>query len=275
MGTRARSGLIKAGTAVAVVAALAVAGFFGIRSLWNSATTPFTYDHCTVGSYDVDTGQAAVASTMVAVVTSRKLPERAAVLVLAAALQESKLRNIPAGQGDRDSVGVLQQRPSQGWGTATQLSDVRFATGAFLDALTKHADWQTTTLAHAIQQVQISADEQAYARHADEAQVLADVLRGRVPAGITCTFGTPTVVAPVATVARQVAADLPVNAPSTTELTVRVPGAGWQTVAWFVANADRLGIEQVGYDGKRWTRADGWQPGGADPTAVTATMYAR
>ena len=54
-----------------------------------------------------------------------KLPERAIVVALATALQESKLENL--GRGDRDSLGLFQQRPSQGWGTAEQISDPRYA----------------------------------------------------------------------------------------------------------------------------------------------------
>ena len=53
---------------------------------------------------------------------------------------------------------------------------------------------------------------------------------------------------------------------------VRVPGASWQTAAWFVANADRLGIDRVDYAGRTWTRADGWARSKAGRSAVTATM---
>ncbi|MEO6886263.1 MAG: hypothetical protein ABI232_08275 [Jatrophihabitantaceae bacterium] len=287
MGRRALSGLTKTLTAVAVVMALAIGGFFGLRSLWHSATTPFTAESCTVGSYTVDPAQAAVASTMVAAVTSYtpQLPERAAILVLAGALQESKLTNIPAGYGDRDSVGVLQQRPSQGWGSVSgkpdsiadrteRLTDVFFATTAFLDRLQDVANWQTLPVADAVQQVQISADGSAYAQHEGEATALAAALSGSSPAGITCTFGAPTVVASATTVAAQLAQQLPVNPPATSGLTVTVPGASWQTAAWFVANADRLGIDQVGYDGQQWTRAGGWTSAATPSTAVTATMAA-
>jgi hypothetical protein len=55
---------------------------------------------------------------------------------------------------------------------------------------------------------------------------------------------------------------------------VRVPGAHWQTASWFVANADRLGIEQVSYAGRQWTRSDGWKKNAAAGSdAVVATMY--
>jgi hypothetical protein len=269
MKTRIRVGLL---VAALLIVAVVVGGVFAIRAALN--TSPFATPGCTVDRYDLDTSQAAVASTMVGVVTKRQLPERAAVLVLAAALQESKLRNLALGQGDRDSVGVLQQRPSQGWGTEQQLHDLRFATGAFLDALlSKVPNWQHEDLAAAIQAVQISADGSAYAPHEAEAQALAHAFTGRLQAGITCSFSKPSQVAPVASVATQVVRDLPVNTPTTTPSTVRVPGAAWQTAAWFVANADRLGIDKVAYAGKQWTRANGWKSATAPATAVVATMY--
>lgn len=268
MAARTRTKAIYA----AVLVVLAVVAAIVIRAVWNTAKSALTYEHCTVGAYDIDPDQAAVASTMVGVVTRRALPERAAVLALAAALQESKLRNLPPNAGDRDSVGVLQQRPSQGWGTPAQLNDVHYATGAFLDALVKIDSWQTLDLATAVQDVQFSADGSAYAQHEDEAQKLADALTGRPPAAITCQFNKPTKVAPVTTVASAVRTDLPVNRPSTSGLVVSVPGASWQTAAWFVANSYRLGIDAVGYDGKQWTRAKGWRTATATATAVTATM---
>ena len=54
---------------------------------------------------------------------------------------------------------------------------------------------------------------------------------------------------------------------------MRVAGARWQTVAWFVANADRLGIEDVRYDRKVWSRTGGWKASGDSAAAVTATLY--
>lgn len=262
---------------VVIVAVVAVGGFFGIRALWRTAVEQFAGDQCTIGSYDIDTGQAAVASTMVGAVSKypKPLPERAAVLVLAAALQESKLRNLPPGAGDRDSVGVLQQRPSQGWGDgdAARLNDVFQATTEFLDHLVKVSGWQSLSVADAVQAVQVSADGSAYARHEDEAQALADALQGRKPAAITCSFDVPSKVAASSTVATQVGKELPINPPTVSGASIEVPGASWQTAAWFVANAERLGIDAVAYAGKRWTRADGWRSSSAGTSAVLATMH--
>ena len=77
-----------------------------------------------------------------------------------------------------------------------------------------------------------------------------------------------------ALVATQAAEQLGISTPQSSGRTVRVPGAGWQTVAWFVANADRLGIEQVAYKNQQWTRDPGkWQDQKTTTQAVVATMY--
>jgi hypothetical protein len=267
-GRRAAGALI---VSVVVVAGLVV----GARVLLHSLNSVPTGESCTVGPYQLDTQQAVVASQMVGVTLNRQLPQRASVLVLMAGLQESKLRNLASGQGDRDSVGVLQQRPSQGWGTIEQLSDVHFATGAFLTALVKVLGWQTMPLDDAIQAVQISADGSAYAKHEGEAQALSDALTGAKPATLTCTFPKPTVVAGTAKVASEVTTDLPVSTPTTTNKTVTVPGAGWPTATWFVANADRLGIESVDYANRTWSRGQDWKNSTAVGTGVTATMYGK
>ncbi len=131
-------------------------------------------------------------------------------------------------QGDRDSVGVLQQRPSQGWGggVASRLNDVTEATTEFLAALVRIKHWQKLPLAEAVQKVQISADGSAYAQHEDEAQALADALQGHKPAAISCTFAKPTLVAAGAKVVGLLRQQLPVNHATAHGKTVRVPGAG-------------------------------------------------
>jgi hypothetical protein len=282
MATRTTKSVVTIVLALGVV----IGAAFGVRSLWNTAKNHFSSDSCTIGAYDIDTDQAAVASTMVGAVTqySVALPERASVLAIAAGLQESKLTNLAPNAGDRDSVGVLQQRPSQGWGKvagqpdsisdrAKRLNDVGEATKEFLDALVKVPNWQKLPLAEAVQDVQISADGNAYAQHEGEAQALADALQGVKAAAISCSFDKPTKVAAPASVASQASDQLGIDTPTPAGQTVRVPGARWQTAAWFVANADRLGIEEVAYNGKQWTRSDGWKNAAASEAAVIATMY--
>src|SRR3954465_14864432 len=186
---------------LAALTAVGLGGAYGLHALWKTAKSHLTASNCTVGSYDLGTDQAAVASTMVGAVTKYRvnLPERAAVLVLAAGLQESKLTNLTPGEGDRDSVGVLQQRPSQDWGKVSggpnatadrerRLNDVSFATTAFLDKLVEIPRWRRLSVADAVQRVQISADGSLYAQHEPEAIALTRALLGRVPAGVSCEF---------------------------------------------------------------------------------------
>ena len=259
-----------------IVAAVAVGGVVVVKAFLRVAKHTLAYTYCDIGAYEIDTSQASVAAQMVGEVSryTPALPERAAVLVLAGALQESKLENLSGG--DRDSVGVLQQRPSQGWGNppgnAASLQNVTEATKEFLDKLVKIPGWQTMDLADAVQAVQISADGSLYAQYEDEGQTLADALQGHKAAAITCTINKPTVVATTAAVIAQLRAQLPVNPPTAVGNTITVPGAAWQTAAWFVANADRLGVASVSYAGKTWTRSHQWRTSLASGAAVTATM---
>jgi hypothetical protein len=264
-----RSGASRVVAAV-VVLALVLAGWFGGRAAWRHFTASSAHG-CTFGTSTLTTDQASVASTMVGVVLRRSLPQRAAVLTVATGLQESKLTNLSLGEGDRDSVGVFQQRPSQGWGTEKQLSDVHYATGKFLDALVKVDGWQQLPLADAIQEVQRSADGTAYAKHEDDATAIAAGFWGR-PRGIACSFAKPDKVAPAATVAAQLRRDLPVRQPTVSGRQIRVPGAGWPTVAWLVANGDRLGLESVTYAGWNWTRDGKWQEVSSVDRDVHATV---
>jgi hypothetical protein len=263
----------RGGTALLVVVLVLGALAFGARTLWRAAQSVVRPDGCDIGSYSLSTDQAQIASVIVGVVLKRELPERAAVLTIGAALQESKLRNLPAGEGDRDSVGILQQRPSQGWGTAAQIADPRYATGKFLDAVVKVPNWQDDSLATVVQTVQFSADGSAYARHEDEAQTIADGLFGENPAGVSCRFGKPARSAKPATVAAALTRALPVAKPAVSDKTLTVTGAGWATASWFVCNAELLGIDSVKYNGKRWSYSSGWKDDAkAADVAVLATM---
>ena len=69
-----------------------------------------------------------------------------------------------------DSVGLFQQRPSQGWGTVAQLMDPRYSTGAFYDRLVKVSGWQALSVTDAAQAVQRSAFPGAYQKHEDTAR---------------------------------------------------------------------------------------------------------
>ena len=110
----------------------------------------------------LDSAQVANARTIVSVARAERLPARAAVIAVATARQESGLRNLP--YGDRDSLGLFQQRPSQGWGTAAQVMDPVHASISFYGHLVAIPRWPTLPLTVAAQAVQRSAFPDAYAR---------------------------------------------------------------------------------------------------------------
>lgn len=110
------------------------------------------------------------AHTVVSVALDRGLAEQAAIIAVAAALTESDLRNLD--YGDRDSLGILQQRPSQGWGTPEQIRQPAYAAGAFYDALVAIPDWQSLPPGQAAQEVQRSAYPDRYAEDVPTARGL-------------------------------------------------------------------------------------------------------
>ncbi|MFC4063376.1 peptidase M23 [Actinoplanes subglobosus] len=112
---------------------------------------------------------------IVTIGTERRVPDQGLVIAVATAMQESRLRNLKGG--DRDSIGLFQQRPSQGWGTPKQLSDPAYQTNKFYDKLLDVRGWQQMRLTEAAQAVQISAFPEAYAKHTDAATSLVGTVR--------------------------------------------------------------------------------------------------
>lgn len=131
------------------------------------------------------------AAIIVATAVRRDLSIKASTIALAAALQESDLRNL--NMGDRDSLGLFQQRPSQGWGTAEQVLDPHFAANSFYDALLRVEGWETMSVTDAAQAVQRSAYPNAYADHERQAVLWATALEGGAGVdAISCSLSEPT-----------------------------------------------------------------------------------
>lgn len=120
------------------------------------------------------------ALTITEVAVERDLPDRAVVVAIATALQESNLTNHGhlGDRNDHDSLGVFQQRPSMGWGTPAQVRDVRYAAGKFFDKLVTIKGWQNMRVTEAAQAVQISAYPEAYQKHAGRAEEIAAATLG-------------------------------------------------------------------------------------------------
>jgi hypothetical protein len=143
------------------------------------ATEPARPGLCAVPltSETVTAEQAANAATIAEVASARGLPDRAVVIALATARQESGLRNLD--HGDRDSLGLFQQRPSQGWGTPEQVRDPVYAAGKFYERLVNVPNWQTGRLTEVAQTVQRSGFPEAYQKHEAIAVALTAALRAR------------------------------------------------------------------------------------------------
>ncbi|MFY1703049.1 C40 family peptidase [Micromonospora sp. WMMA1923] len=151
-----------------------------------------------------DSEQVEIAATIVDVGVTRGVPRWGWVVALATAIQESGLRNLPhlGDRNDHDSIGVFQQRPSQGWGTLAQLSEPAYQTGKFFTKLLAVPGWESMPLAEAAQAVQVSAFPEAYATWTDEALRLVEHLTGTLtdcstdaftalPDGFTLPADTP------------------------------------------------------------------------------------
>jgi hypothetical protein len=235
---------------------------------------------------DLTTEQAENATLIAAIGVARGLPARAVSIALATAYQESKIRNLT--HGDRDSLGLFQQRPSQGWGTAKQVRDPYHATNAFYDALERIPDYKSLRITEAAQEVQRSGFPEAYEAHAPDARVLASVLTGYSPGGLfSCVVHEPTGRGSAARVVRAVQRAFGqidvARTGSRQDVAVTLPAGqdgarlGWSVAQFVVAHGVRLQPESVAYSGKRWQvgRASeaGWRPGAVGgPGTVRISM---
>jgi hypothetical protein len=285
------------GAAFAVL--LTLAGYLAVSVITGGAGAP----RCTVRlpgddghPYEMAPEQAVNAATIEAVGSSRRVPERAVTIALATAMQESGLRNIR--HGDRDSLGLFQQRPSQGWGNAEQIMDPVYSAGRFYEHLEKVRGYSRLPLTVAAQRVQHSGFPQAYAKHEPEAALLASALTGRTGGAFSCTTGPsndkpgnparvrarlirefgpgvlPRAVArePGASAAlgkadgsgRRSASDSMVAVPVSRAADRNDAGRrGWEVAHWAVAHSSELHIAQVSYAGLVWSATDrseqGWR----------------
>ncbi|GAA5119696.1 M23 family metallopeptidase [Haloechinothrix salitolerans] len=120
--------------------------------------------------------QMANAATIVAVGKQLQVPEYGWVIAVATAITESGLRNL--NYGDRDSLGLFQQRPSMGWGNPQQVTDPTYAATQFYRHLLAVPNWQQMDLAPAAQAVQASGFPGRYANNEPDARKIVGALTG-------------------------------------------------------------------------------------------------
>lgn len=262
---------------VAVVGALAVGGVV----LLLDRTVPGTASRETCSadldgtSWAFSPVQADNAALIAAVTVRRGMPARAATIGLATALQESRLVNID--YGDRDSVGLFQQRTSQGWGTIEQIMDPVYSTNAFYDGLDGIAGYTELPITEAAQAVQRSGFPDAYAQHENRSRAWASALTGHSQGAVTCTLDRlegvdledeAVTAASLETVRARVVrdfGDLPVTAdPVDGSVVVQVgtlaPAPGeetrisWAVAQWGVSTARATAVDSVLVGDQVWSR---------------------
>lgn len=182
---------ILAGACVVVAAAMVMTVMAGVGLMSILVTGAGTatgvtasVTSCTVrstggGAEDLDAAQVRNARLIISIGKAMDVPPRGWVVAISAAMQESNLTNVD--YGDRDSLGLLQQRPSQGWGSPTQVSTPTYAVRAFYggphsptqnSGLLDVPGWQRMPVWNAAQSVQRSAFPFAYAAHESTASAL-------------------------------------------------------------------------------------------------------
>ena len=263
----------------ALVLVLAAVGylFFGGRHSLTPATPP-PAPGCQAGigvaAIPLATDQAGIAATIAGVAVRHRLPRKAVTIAFAAALQESELQNL--NYGDRDSVGVFQQRPSQGWGTTAELEDPVYATTKFFAALVRVPGYTKMPVDRAAQDVQHSADGSAYGQWVQVATLLAGYFTGASPGGVSCWYsagGKPDLAGalkqltetfgPEGTDGVLVRITTGRSDKKTKVAVVHVQRDGaWTVAGWLVAHAQQYGISQIRYAGYVWDAGNGsmgWQ----------------
>ena len=242
--------------------------------------------------------QAQNAALIANIAVTRGLPDHAATVAIATAMQESRLTNLD--YGDLDSLGLFQQRPSQGWGTAEQVSDMTYATNIFYDHLLQVPDWETIPVEDAAQEVQRSGYPELYATWDAMARAWASGWTGEQSAGVTCALEPATssdadglVAAISATLPNVKVSVMPLNGKTgtnngaatntaSTTLTITLPDGlsadnrtrlCWQTAGWLVTQAHQYGIDALHADGMDWNRRAGtWTGTETAEQTVTVTL---
>ncbi len=241
--------------------AVAIAVFVGATSLWSSfqhEPLPLA-DRCTAtvngNTATIDPEQARNAAIIAGVSIKRGLKPRAASIALTTAFQESDIRNLDYGHSD--SLGLFQQRPSQGWGTPEQVMDPWYSSTAFYKALVKVRKWDTRDLNDVAQAVQRSAYPEAYRKHVERARTLASSLTGETPASFSCVINDPAAADPegmksflTKTLGKKIAVT---STPDGLVVAAKNPQDAWAVAHQAIAVSGDYGLSSVRVGDATWT----------------------
>ncbi|HSO63538.1 MAG TPA: hypothetical protein VLQ78_00435 [Ornithinibacter sp.] len=270
---------------LALVGVLGTGAWLGVRHLQDLVVGERCEVTASGTTFEWAPDQASNAAAITAIAVQRDLPPRAATIAIATAMQESKVRNVTFG--DRDSLGLFQQRPSQGWGTAEQILDPEYSTNKFYDALVKVEGYTDLDIAEAAQAVQRSAAGEAYAQHEPQARVTASVLSGQTAGGIGCALEDPSSPGDPEAVVALVEKDFGIPATAgdgTVTVVTDSDELAWAVGSWAVARATDTDAVRVTVHRQEWVRgleesSMGWTPieygpdeDAPDPLVVTIDL---
>lgn len=266
-----------------LIAGLVFAGNRLLSALRRTTTVPVA-EQCVArsgdASFPLSAEQAMNASIIVSESIRRGLPARAATIALATAMQESRLQNID--YGDRDSVGLFQQRPSQDWGTVEQIMNPWYSSGQFYDHLVRVRNWQSGDINDVAQAVQRSGVPDGYRKHVESAKVWASVLTGNSTAGLTCLNRTAKAEYPNTKALSQILSiGLKGNVTSTRSgktltLTAKSPALAWAAAAMTMSTLQNEPINTITVGTQTWTHSTEqlgtWQQGTPSATAKNTVV---
>jgi hypothetical protein len=269
-----------------VLVAAAVGTYLAVRSLAPVIAPVLAGSGCSAAathqSVLLDTQQASIAATIAGVAHQESMPSQAVTIAYATAMQESKLHNLDYGTSD--SVGVFQQRPSQGWGPARKLENPVYAATKFFHALKSVQGYRTMPVYQAAQAVQHSADGSAYMQYQRMATEMASAFTGQREHAVYCWSTAdgprhPNVAAitqGLASTFGQATAELGRPARHQTMLVpIGHPRLGWTVASWLVTHASTYGIHQVRFGGYQWRASagtKGWVRDAGAPPAGTIQL---
>ena len=138
---------------------------------------------------DLDTEQRAIVEQIIAIGKQRRLPPRAWQIAIQAGMTESRLHNLH--YGDRDSLGIFQMRPSQGWGSVAQVTDPVYEINKFYDRLLMVPGWETQRPGDSAQDIERSAFPARYHQWEPLAVNVIGAVGGDVTEFVKASCSTP------------------------------------------------------------------------------------
>ncbi len=225
------------------------------------------------GSVSLTLDQARWTSIVVGMGVRHQVGVHGATIAMATVYQETGIRNLD--YGDRDSLGLFQQRPSQDWGTPEEIMDPWYSSEQFYEALVKVPGWATGDVNDTAQAVQRSGHPEAYRKHEKNARVLAEAFTGNAVDGVSCfderrVAGRP---AELRTEITRTFGDPVEHEGQVLRIAPEDATRARAIAAYAIANAGEFGVTSVETGGRIWTASQtglpSWQAGGDAPEGAT------